>query len=337
MGSLTAHLVESGDHGRLRFHPSCPVCRQERLFGTLSSEPVVSRRAQAVLAGGVLALSGAAPAAAVGREPDRQHEGIAAPDQPGGVELHDPGFDPGGETALPFDTAPVPADPGAGEDSGDGAPLEVEPDVDLDARLVPLADVEAPAADDDAAVPPAETVSPVDAVPPGDPLASDPSLEAVTPGPPAEEPTSTGEEGAPKRTGSDRRASRGTGRKRSSRRACATSPDATDYESGTSSQPYVAPADPVPAVAEPVPAVAEPVPAAAEPVAIAQASAPSSERRDRHPRRRRGSTSSSRATRSGRSPNGSSVAMPRRRVSRLRSTGSGRSMRRGSRQATLIC
>ena len=95
MGSLTAHLVEPGDHGGLRFHPSCPVCRQERLFGTLSYEPVVSRRAQAVLAGGVLALYGAAPVA-VATVPDSQMEGVAAPDQPSGVEFDDPGFDPRG-------------------------------------------------------------------------------------------------------------------------------------------------------------------------------------------------------------------------------------------------
>ena len=144
MGSLTAHLRETGDHGGLRFHASCPVCRQERLSGTLSSEPVVSQRAQALLAGSVLAFSSAAPAAAVATGPDRQLEGVAAPDRPGGPELDDPGFDPGGDTALPFETAPAPAAPGSDEEAGDAAPLDVEPDVDLDARLVPLAEDEAP-------------------------------------------------------------------------------------------------------------------------------------------------------------------------------------------------
>ena len=61
MPSLTAHLVESGDHGRLGFHPDCPVCRQVRLFGSLSADPVISRRAQAALASGVLALSAVGP------------------------------------------------------------------------------------------------------------------------------------------------------------------------------------------------------------------------------------------------------------------------------------
>src|SRR5918996_5241164 len=108
MASLTEHLLEPGDHGRLGFHPSCPVCRRERLFGTLTSEPVVSRRAQAVLAGGVLAVSTAAPGVTVAQEPDHQREGVALPDQPSDGELDDPGFDPGGETVLPYDTAPVP-------------------------------------------------------------------------------------------------------------------------------------------------------------------------------------------------------------------------------------
>ena len=147
MGSLTAHLLEPGDHGRLRFHPSCPVCRQERLYGALSSEPIVSRRAQALLAGGVLAISSSAPAVAIGQEPDRQSEGVTAPEDPGVHELDDPSFDPGGDTALSFDTAPAPAAPEDGEDSGDGAPLDAEPTVDLDARVAPLAETGAPGAE----------------------------------------------------------------------------------------------------------------------------------------------------------------------------------------------
>ena len=168
MGSLTAHLLESGDHGRLRFHPSCPVCRQERLHGTLSSEPVVPRRAQALLAGGVLALSASAPAASIAQEPDRQSEGVAAPEGPGGLELDDPAFDPGGDTALSFDTAPAPAAPADGDDSGEGAPLDVEPTVDLDARLAPFAETDAAPDDEQSAVPPAETLPPESAVPPSD-------------------------------------------------------------------------------------------------------------------------------------------------------------------------
>jgi hypothetical protein len=165
MGSLTAHLREAGDHGRLRFHPSCPVCRRERVYGTLSSEPVVPRRAQALVAGGVLAFSASAPVVAAAQEPDRQFEGVVAPEEPGGPELDDPSFDPGGDTALSFDTAPAPAAPQDDLDSGNGAPLDVEPTVDLDARLAPLAETGASPGDE--GVPPAESTSPVDPVPPG--------------------------------------------------------------------------------------------------------------------------------------------------------------------------
>jgi nucleoid-associated protein YgaU len=160
---LTAHLLEAGDHGRLPFHPSCPVCRQERLYGTLSSEPVVPRRAQALLAGGVLALSASTPVVAAAQEPDRQFEGVA-PEGPGGSEVDDPAFDPGGDTALSFDTAPAPAAPDDNVDSGDGAPLDIEPTVDLDARLAPLADTDPSASDEGA--PPVESVPPVGSVPP---------------------------------------------------------------------------------------------------------------------------------------------------------------------------
>jgi LysM domain len=181
MSSLTAHLRETGDHGRLPFHPSCPVCRQQRLHGTLSSEPVVPMRAQALLAGGVLALSASAPAVSIAQEPDRQFEGVVAPEEPGGPELDDPSFDPGGETALTFDTAPAPSAPEDGTDTGDGPPLDVEPTVDLDARLAPLADTGADVSEEESAVAPAE---------PGDPasgLGLNPDASAPSPGtvPPA--------------------------------------------------------------------------------------------------------------------------------------------------------
>jgi LysM domain len=193
MGSLTPHLLEAGDHGGLRFHPSCPVCRRERLYGTLSSEPVVPRRAQALLAGGVLALSASAPAASIAQEPDLQFEGVAAPEEPGGPDLDDPAFDPGGDTALSFDTAPAPAAPENGDDSGDGAPLDVEPTVDLDARLAPLAETDASLDDEQSAVPPAEALPPETALPPSRaaPGAALPPGASAQPGgpPPPAEPT----------------------------------------------------------------------------------------------------------------------------------------------------
>jgi LysM domain len=158
MASLSAHLVEAGDHGRLGFHPACPVCREQRLFGSLSSEPVVPRRAQAVLAGGVLAISGAAPGAVVAQEPDRHAEGVVAPDQPEGGDAGDPGFDPGGETELPFETAPVSPTPLAEDD--DVAPLDIEPAEDPDARLVPPSEPDTLATEQDLPVPPSTEVAP---------------------------------------------------------------------------------------------------------------------------------------------------------------------------------
>ena len=74
MASLSAHLREAGDHGALAFHPECPVCRDERLAGTLSADALVGRRTQALFAAGVLALSSATPTVALAQEPDQEQE-----------------------------------------------------------------------------------------------------------------------------------------------------------------------------------------------------------------------------------------------------------------------
>src|SRR4051794_35766272 len=54
MTSLTKHLREEGDHGRLGFHPSCPVCCSDRLAGRLPGDAIVTARMQALLAAGAL-------------------------------------------------------------------------------------------------------------------------------------------------------------------------------------------------------------------------------------------------------------------------------------------
>jgi hypothetical protein len=140
LGSLSAHLTAAGsEHGRLRFHPDCPRCNG-RLAGSLSGDELVSRRAKAAVAAGVLALSSAAPAAAaIPPEPDQEQEGTAAPPAADGDALYDPGFDPGGEdTVLEVEVGPVTGAPEAGgqEDSGEGPPVETEPIDDPEARLV---------------------------------------------------------------------------------------------------------------------------------------------------------------------------------------------------------
>jgi hypothetical protein len=207
MASLTAHLLETGDHGRLGFHPSCPVCRQERLFGPLSSGPVVSRRTQAALASGVLALSTAAPGAAMGQEPDNQSEGTAAPEQPSAGEVDNPGFDPGGDTALPFEAAPVPTTPQGpvANDPDESVPLETEPTVDPDARLVPDTEPEVPMAGPDEPVPspeatlPGENPTSLGHRPESAPLAPQPG-QAPSSSEPSREPQRTWEPTGPGQT-----------------------------------------------------------------------------------------------------------------------------------------
>jgi len=146
----------------------------------LSPEPLISRRAQAALATGVLALSVASPGFALAQERDHQQEGRVAPEQrnlgqppvggpggQGGGELDDPGFDPGGETTLPFDVGPLSGPPQEDGDDGESEPLESEPIHDPDARLAPLSE---PGADVsptgyDAPVPPAESAPPAEPSP----------------------------------------------------------------------------------------------------------------------------------------------------------------------------
>ena len=110
MASLTAHLRRPSDHGRLPFHPECPLCRSERLSGPLPADAVVGRRTQALLAAGVLALSTATPTAVLAAEPDQEQEGAAAPDQAATqVAPSAPVYDPGGDsTDVPFDAAAAP-------------------------------------------------------------------------------------------------------------------------------------------------------------------------------------------------------------------------------------
>src|SRR3954451_6024665 len=77
MASLTAHLREPGDHGRLPFHPACPVCSEQRLAGALPADALLTRRSQALLAAGVLAFSSVAPASVLAAEGDQVEVGTA--------------------------------------------------------------------------------------------------------------------------------------------------------------------------------------------------------------------------------------------------------------------
>ena len=89
MASLRAHLCHPGEHGGLSFHPACPVCRGERLAGDLPTASLGSRRVQAGITAGVLALTSVAPTAAFATDGT---PGTAPPDQIlGEIE---PGEDP---------------------------------------------------------------------------------------------------------------------------------------------------------------------------------------------------------------------------------------------------
>jgi hypothetical protein len=192
MASLTAHLVESGGHGRLGFHASCPVCCQERLFGSLSSDGVVSRRAQAALASGVLALSAVGPPVAAAQEPDQQLEGGSGAGQaPGGGETGSAVEAPGSGSAVapPTEVVPPPApdiDPVAHPEAvGDSVLREIVPveTAPIEAPSPPAAPPAAPGSD---ALPDSSEPTPRPEASPPNP-APEASVDEPEPAPPPPE------------------------------------------------------------------------------------------------------------------------------------------------------
>jgi hypothetical protein len=176
------HHAESRDHNRLGFHPDCPVCRQDRLFGALSPEPIWPRRLRVLLAAGVLAVSAGATSTSVASEPDGQQEGVVVP-APGDSPPVGDGPDQGGDTALPFEVDPVLTTPETGptgEQPDSAAPLEAAPVDDPDGRLA-LGDPNAPAEDDPPAVDPGEVDANDAPVPPAEPIPPGTSAPATPP------------------------------------------------------------------------------------------------------------------------------------------------------------
>lgn len=119
MTSLRAHLRQPGSHGRLPFHPDCPVCRQERLAGQLPANAIVAHRTLAALTAGVLAVSAGAPSLAVAA-PDQQQSGTPEPAGSNDTARHPdslsgkPGNPPPDSATAPpndSDTAPVEGEP----------------------------------------------------------------------------------------------------------------------------------------------------------------------------------------------------------------------------------
>ena len=171
MPSLTAHLRRPGDHGRLPFHPECPICCRDRLAGQLPSDAVVGRRTGALLAAGVLALSTAPPTAVLAAEPDQEQEGATAPDQVAAqAPASAPAFDPGGDsTDVPFDAAPAPAPDAqaAPESAGDNAgPTEQEAATNDDAPVADSGDGGGSPAPAQQLTPRAQDVAPAPPAPP---------------------------------------------------------------------------------------------------------------------------------------------------------------------------
>ena len=126
--------------------------------------------ARSALTGALLALAAVAPGVSIAAEPDSSQEGISAPEQVPDLETDSPGFDPGGETDLPFDSGPPPG--AAPQDvSPEEGPIESEPTDDPEGRIAPFIEPEAPGAgsEEDVAEPPVEATPPSPAPAPSAP------------------------------------------------------------------------------------------------------------------------------------------------------------------------
>src|SRR4051812_32795869 len=127
MRSLNTHLRERGSHAHLPFHSECPICRAERMVGSLPADPVLSGRARAALAAAVLAASGGPgaiyPALSLAGEPTSTETGEVDPGPESGPDADtNPDTDTGPEEEDGMDTEdPVEVDPDDGEDTGSDA------------------------------------------------------------------------------------------------------------------------------------------------------------------------------------------------------------------------
>ena len=214
MASLSAHLRRPEQHARLPFHPDCPMCREERLVGTLAPVGVVSVRARAALAAGVLAVSAATPAASFSQEPDQVQEGVAAPDAPAGDGADNPEFDPGGPTTeLPSEPAGPGDAPSPGEATDPDGPLEPDPNTGAEAPIVDPGDEAGDAGVAPSAPAPTPQPPPAEApAVPGAPPTAAPGAQSPptspSPAPDAEQPRGGGRARQKRQAGSPLRAQR---------------------------------------------------------------------------------------------------------------------------------
>jgi nucleoid-associated protein YgaU len=199
MRALSAHLRDPEAHARFGFHPSCPICRSERLCGTLASDAVFPQRVRATLAASVLAVTSVGPAPALAGEPDLEQDGPAAAqtagdrttspdDEPGGeaAELPDQGSTTGSAPPGPHDDGAWVGQPPPGSDDDDAPPAQAKANgrtIDKRDEAVTASGNEQPTAPavPPAVQPPAPTAMNQPLAPASSPLAS----EAAAPRAPA--------------------------------------------------------------------------------------------------------------------------------------------------------
>ena len=169
MSSLSAHLRESGSHGRLPFHPSCPVCREERLRGSLAGDTILGQRGRAGLLAATLALSSLGlPVAALAQTEPASPPAAPAPD--------------GNLDRVDGDDATQPDNPAAEDDAPIGGENLIEPDPE-DSR-------EEPDATPLSELPPEQPGEEIDVAPEAEPQPEAPPAPPESPAPatPAPEP-----------------------------------------------------------------------------------------------------------------------------------------------------
>jgi LysM repeat protein len=117
VSSLSNHLREPGSHGRLPFHPSCPVCRDERLSGSLAGDAILGQRTRAGLLAAALALSSLGlPVSALAQSDPTSPPAAPAPD--------------GTLDRVDSDDGTQPDNPAAEDDAPIGGENLIEPDPD---------------------------------------------------------------------------------------------------------------------------------------------------------------------------------------------------------------
>jgi nucleoid-associated protein YgaU len=165
MRSLADHL-SADTHGTLPFHPSCPVCRAERLFGEPPPDRVAPTRAVAGLAAAALLAGPAyAPVGALAQDD-------AGP--PGDVEDSLPATAPSDVGVIPNSPPPAPPPDNTPEDPGT---TDTDPTLIDDGSAGQAAPSPAPApappqpAPSAAPAPPAAPVPPATPAPPAAPAA----------------------------------------------------------------------------------------------------------------------------------------------------------------------